>query len=454
MKADLIITGNLATHDRVQNNISIAVKDGKIISIGGKESMPPAEKEIDYSNYLILPGVVDAHVHCLGDKYEGVYNATYAAAAGGTTTINDHPLDIGGAPTSRKDIEAKAVKSAKESVVDFSLFASAVPEKLDDIADVADTGITGFKVLMHATSGAALYKLRAVNDGEFYEILERIAAVDQRVFVHTENDWIIEMLEKRYIAEGKIELHHHSEVRPEMEELIAAYSAVEIARFLNCRLHVVHCTVPKIFDVIKNASDEGALVTVETCPHYLIVNDEKWKDIGAQFKINPPLRSEESRQKLWGLLKAGKIDMIATDHAPHPENHYPNVFDNFSGSPAVETNLPLMYSEGVAKGRIEITDLVRLLSFNPAKILGIYPQKGAIEIGADADFAIFDTDKKWTVTADKLHMQSGWTMYEGMDVQGQVFATYVRGRKVYEDGIVIGEKGYGRWVKKVKNYDI
>jgi allantoinase len=453
MYADLIITGNVATHYGVFEGISIAILDGKIVGMGRKDALPAAAQELDYSDFLILPGVVDPHVHSLGDKYEGFYNATYAAAAGGTTTINDHPLDIGGAPTSKADILRKVEKASPEVVVDFSLFASAVPEKLEDIADVADSGITGFKTLMHATSGASTYGLRAVNDAELYQIFEEIAKVDQRVMVHAENDWIQQFLEARLIQQDKVYLSAHNESRPEMIELVAAFTAIELARLLGTRLHIVHTTLPQIFEMVVKARSEGVKVTAETCPHYLVYNEDKWRDIGAQFKINPPLRPDATRLALWETLKQGKIDLVSTDHAPHPENHLPNVFENFSGSPGVETNLQVMYSEGVARGRIDITDLARLLSYNPARLLGIYPQKGVIMVGSDADLVIFDPNKAWTITADKLHMQAGWTMYEGLEARGKVFATYVRGKKVYEDGEVIGEKGYGQWVKKVRNYD-
>jgi len=454
LKADLILTGNVATNYGADDGISIAIKDGKITSIGAKDSMPEAVQTLDYSRFLILPGVVDAHVHSLGDRYEGFFNATYAAAAGGTTTINDHPLDIGGAPTSADDIQKKSDKASKEAVVDFSMFASAVPDRLEDIADVVDSGITGYKVLMHATSGAATYGLGAVNDGDLYALFEQIAQVGQRAMIHAENDWIVNCLENKYVKEGKNYLAAHNEVRPAFTELIAAFTAIETSRYLGCGIHIVHTSLPEVFQLVDDARNEGAKVTAETCPHFLVFNEDKWQDIGAQFKINPPLRSERSRLELWDMLQKGKVYLIATDHAPHPENHYPNIFDNFSGSPGVETNLQVMYSEGVAKGRIEVQDLVRLLSYNPARLLGIYPQKGAIAVGSDADLVILDPNKKWTMTASKLHMQAGWTMFEGLDMTGQVFATYVRGRKVYEDGQVVGEKGYGKWIKRTKTYDL
>jgi dihydroorotase-like cyclic amidohydrolase len=204
MYADLIITGNIATHFGAFKGVSIAVKDGKIIGMGRKDALPPGKEELDYGELLILPGVVDPHVHSLGDAHEGFFNASYAAAAGGTTTINDHPLDIGGAPTSKMDIERKAVAASQEMVVDFSFFAAAVPEKLKDIADVADSGITGYKTLMHATSGASTYGLRAVTDAELYQIFEEIAKVDQRVMIHAENDPIQQFLEARLYREGMV----------------------------------------------------------------------------------------------------------------------------------------------------------------------------------------------------------------------------------------------------------
>lgn len=454
MSVNLIVSGKLVTDTSIYENTAIAIKDGKIAAIGNKDNMPSAEEEIDFGDLMILPGVVDAHTHSLGDPDEGHYNSTKGAAAGGVTTINDHPLDIGYAPTSKDDILKKAEKASKEAVVDFSLFAEGVPSRIDDILDVANSGITGYKILMHATSGAASYGLGAVNDGELYAMFELIGKAGQTAIVHAENDWIVNYLVEKFIKEEKTYLAAHNETRPEVTETVAVLTAIEIARTLNCRLHIAHASVPRTFEIVDEARREGVLVTAETCPHFLICNEDRWKDIGAQFKINPPLRSEKSRLLLWEFLRKDKIHLIASDHAPHPINHKPNVFDNFSGTPSIETLFQIMYSEGVAKGEIGINRLVKLLTINPAKLLGLYPEKGAIEIGSDADLIIFDPSKKWVLEGSKLHMQSGWSMYEGFNVTGKVFATYVRGKKVYEDGEVIGEKGYGKWIKKQNNYYI
>ena len=454
MIVDLIVTGKIVTHYGVFEDASIAIKDGKVVNIGSKSSMPPAEEEVNYGNLLIMPGVVDNHVHSLGDKHEGHWNSTSAAAAGGVTTINDHPLDLGGAPTSVSNIENKARLTTAESVVDFSLLAGGLPERLEDIPTIANIGVTGYKMLMHATSGAATYNMRAVDDGELYAMFNLIAQNNQTAMIHAENEWIINHLVDKYTKEGKTYLAAHHETRPEMTEIIAVFTAIEIARELNCRLHIVHVSTPRAFDLVQQARKEGVRVSAETCPHYLICNYNRWEEVGSHFKINPPLRSEESRLGVWKALREGKVHLIASDHAPHPGDHYPNVFDNFSGSPGIETMFPLIYSEGVHKKQISLEHLVKLFSYNPSRLLGIYPQKGSIEVGTDADLIIFDPKKEWEIEGKKLRAQSGWSMYEGMKVTGSVKETFVRGKRVYADGEVIGERGYGQWVKRQANYDL
>lgn len=454
MQCDLMITGRVVTVDKVYDRASIAVKDGKIVGIGNKEELPNAKEEVDYKDLLILPGAVDAHVHSLGDKYEGHFNSTSAGASGGVTTINDHPLDLGGAPTSEEDIYDKVKRTGSESILDFSLLAEAIPEKMDDIVGVGSVGITGYKTLMHATSGAATYGVRAATNGEMYAMLDLISKTNQPVFVHAEDESIVNYLVDKYVQAGKTSFSAHYETRPEFTETVSVATAIEIARATGCRLHLVHLSVPRSFELVSRARKDGVKVTAETCTHYLICNEERWKDIGAQFKINPPLRSEESRKELWQLLKEGKIHLISSDHAPHPANYEENIFDNFSGSPGIEMTLPMMYSEGVSKDNITLCDLVKLLSYNPSKLLGIYPIKGNIEVGADADFAILDPKEKWVVNKDSIQTRSGWSMYEGMEVQGRVKETYVRGTKVYSEGRILVDKGYGQWVKKISNYNI
>lgn len=455
MSVDLIITGKIVTQYGVFPETSLAVRDGKIVAIGATGSLPPAARTVDYGDLLILPGAVDTHTHSLGVKEEGHWHSTAAAAAGGVTTINDHPLDLGGAPASPAEIQGKSDKMASDVLIDYTLLAGGLPERLEEIPRAAQTGITGYKILMHATSGAASYGMRAVDDGELYGLFAEIAKVNQVAMIHAENEWIINYLVDRWTKEGKTYCAAHHETRPEVTETTAVFTGIEIARALNCRLHVLHLSVPRSFDLIEQARSEGVAVTGETCPHYLVCNEDRWRDVGAQFRINPPLRSEASRRGLWAKLRSGQIPVIASDHAPHPKIDAPSIFDNPSGTPGIEAMLPLLHSEGVVKGEISLPEVARVLAYNPARLLGIYPRKGSLQVGADADFAVFDPQKKWTVEGAKLVTQSKWSLYEGMPVTGAVLATYVRGEAVFADGQVNRDKkGHGRWIKKFADYRV
>ncbi len=454
MSVDLVVRGKLVSHIGIWREAAIAVKDGKVVAITHSSQAPKAREVVDYGELLILPGVVDNHTHSLGVKEEGHWNSTSSAAAGGVTTINDHPLDLGGAPSSRRELQQKAEKTSKESVIDFALLAGGLPEKLENMLEVGDFGVTGYKILMHSTAGSSDYKMRAVNDGELYALFEAAAQVNLPAMVHAENDWIINLLVERYLEADKVYPAAHCETRPDVTETVAVATAIELAKALGCRLHILHASVPRTFELISQAREKGIDVTGETCPHYLVCNENRWKEVGANFKINPPLRSEEFRVSLWKLLKAGMIHLVASDHAPHVPNIDLNIFNNFSGSPGVETMLPLIFDEGVNKGRIGLTDLVRVLAYNPARLTGIYPQKGVIAVGSDADIVVFDPDHEWVIEGSKLRSQSGWSLYEGMKIKGKVRTTFVRGKRVFADGEVIGEKGYGVWVKRQGFYNL
>lgn len=405
MLLDLVIIGKVATHNKVYDRLAIGVKNEKIEGFYSPSSIPEAENIIDYKDLIIMPGVVDNHTHSLGFEKEGHWNSTKAAAAGGVTTINDHPLDLGGAPSSSKEIISKSQDTEKEALVDFSLVAAGLSEKISNIKEVSGVGITAYKVLMHSTSGASEYNMRALDDAELFQLFKEISEVSKRVFVHAENDKIINFLVNKWKKEDKTYFAAHNETRPEITETIAVISALELARALKCKLHIVHVSLPRSFKLIQRARKEGTDVTGETCPHFLLCNKERWKEIGANYKINPPLRAEKRRLGLWEEIKNNNIDLIASDHAPHSPNNDPNIFNNFSGSPGLETMLPLVFSEGVNKGRINLSKLVELLSYNPAKINGLYPRKGAIEIGSDADFVIFDPKKEWVIDGEDLISQ-------------------------------------------------
>lgn len=445
---DSVVSGQMLAGDGSLARASLAAKDGRVVAIGDRASLPSAEQEFDFGDLLVLPGVVDTHFHSLGDSNEGFYNATRAAAAGGITTVNDHPLDLGGAPTSSEDITNKIERIKNEGFIDFSLFAGVVEGRLEDIIESSGCGITGYKMLMHSTADPSMYGMGALDDAQVWEALQLIAETNLPVAAHAESEVIIAAATARYREQKKNYPAAHHETRPPVTETMSAASLLEMALASGARVHIAHTSLPRTFDLITRWRQDGAKVTGETCVHYLTLTEERWREVGLDFKINPPLRSAEDRAGLWRKIQQGEVLLVGSDHAPRNQVGFPVIFDNPSGSPAIETMLPLLYSEGVAKGRIEISDVVRLLCLNPARFLGLYPRKGTLQIGSDADIVVFDPKDTWTVEGSKLHMQSGWSVFEGIEVTGRPVATFVRGTQVFRDGEVIGQPGYGEFVRR------
>lgn len=446
-EVDCVISGQLVLGDRTYTGASLAAKDGKIVAIGDRRSLPPAHTEFDFQELLVMPGAVDVHFHALGDEKEGFSNATRSAAAGGVTTVNDLSWDLGGGPTNSTEIAQKIAQTENEVFIDFSLSVTLVPEHFQNVAEMAGSGITGYKVLMHSRHDPSVWGgFRALDDAELLDAFQHIAKTNLPVLVHAENDQMIHTNIRRLIEEGRWDPTAHGEARPPISETEAVNRAIEIARAAGTQLHLVHMSVPRSFDLISRARAEGMKVTGETCVHYLTLTEDRWKDVGELFKINPPLRPADCRDGLWDKLRSGEIALVASDHAPHQRVGAERIFDNPSGSPGIETMLPILHSEGVAKGRIGICDLVRLLSRNPSLLLGIYPIKGTMQIGSDADFVVLDPEHRWTITGSELHAQSGWTVFEGLEVMGRVVATFVRGMPVYRDGEIAGKPGVGSFV--------
>jgi allantoinase len=454
-QADCVISGQLVLEDGLIGKGSLAVKDGRVIAIGETGALPASEQHFDFGDLLVMPGVVDVHFHALGDEKEGFSNATRSAAAGGVTTVNDLGWDLGGGPTNRAGIAKKIARTEKEVFIDFSLSVCLVPEHFADIAEAASSGITGYKLLMASMHDPSVWGgFRAVNDAELLDAFQRIAKTNLPALVHAENNDMIHANIRRLIDEGRWDPAAHGEARPPITETEAVNRAIEIARAAGTRLHLVHMSVPRSIDLISRARAEGTKVTGETTAHYLTLTEERWKDVGELFKIDPPLRSAECRDGLWDKLRSGGIALVASDHAPHPRVGAERIFDNPSGSPGIETMLPILYSEGVAKGRIGIRDLVRLLSLNPSMLLGIYPTKGTLRIGSDADMVVFDPEERWTIHGSELHAQSGWTVFEGLEVVGRPVATFVRGILVFRDGEIVGKPGTGKFVKRSAFYNL
>jgi allantoinase len=444
---DLVVHGSLALpgcKEPVRGWLGI--RDGRIEVV----SRTPLEgrEVLDAGSAWVLPGFVDAHVHCRSAEEEGITATTRAAAAGGTTTLIDMPFDRPARPVnSLERLEAKVADIGREAIIDVGLYVTFPPTgPLDEIARMADGGAAGFKV---STIEVDPVRFPRIPDNRFVEAFREIARTGRPVAAHQENQEIIFAEAARFHAEGRTAPLDHALSRPAVAETEAAGRLLEFAHCTGAHLHMVHGTVARTFDLIQwNRSAQGVRATGETCLQYLLLTEKALTRQGGRVKCNPPLRRADDVARLWEYLADGRIDIVTSDHSPYPlfRKETPNIFDAWAGIPGAETLGPLLFSAGVATGRIGLDRFLELVCSGPADVFG-FSRKGRLAEGADADFVLFDPLEHWTVRDDDLHYQVGVTPYAGMDVTGKVRQTWVRGRKVYMDGKVIGSPGTGSFVR-------
>jgi allantoinase len=435
-----LVNGHLATSEGVYS-VDIGVRQGQIAAIGEWGTLPDAEQIVDAVDRVILPGGIDTHVHA-GDPGGFDFSLTsMAAALGGVTTTVDMPIQI----PSTTDVETFDLKLASiqpKAYVDFALWATCAPGDVEAVAPLRDRGVVGFKLVMQR-SVEGLMPLHT--DGEILEALPEIHKAGLQTAVHAESQELILYLEEKLKKQGRTDARAFLDCHPVISELEAIHRLLFMAEWTDSRVHVAHCSIGEGIDLIDRARQKGRPVTVETCPHYLVLDDSIFDTRGVLAKLSPALRDRQQAETLWGAIRDGRIDNVASDHVPYPLAFKDrDIWEAAAGSPGIQTMFPLLLSEGVKKGRIDLPQLVRVMSEGPAKVVGLYPRKGSVAIGADADFALFDLRNESVV---RLEDQVGleWTLYEGMSVD----RVLVRGRLVVDKGEVIGETGYGEFCTPV-----
>ena len=443
------IKGDIVLGDRVVRDGALLTENGRISAVAGSSAVGQADRVIDARGKLILPGVIDSHVHSLSFPGEGFFHSTRSAAGGGVTTIVDMPVDV---PAGIADLDALARKIAlaeQESFVDVALLGSVKNETLGNIPLLKKGGVCGFKLSLFDTDP---HRFPRVSDGHLLDAFGAIAKTGLTAGVHAENDEIIKYLIDLYCRQGKTFPRAHCETRPPVSETESVLKALEFAWATGVRLHLYHVSLSRSVDLADYYRSQGVSVSAETCPHYLVFCEEDMDRLGGRLRINPPVRKRTERELLWQKIRAGRIECVSSDHAPWPADRKesPSIFENASGCPGVETLLPLVYSEGVTTGRISLATLTRVIAENPARLFGLYPRKGSLLPGSDADLVIFDPRARWTIRAGALHSRAGWTPYEGMEVTGKVETTMVRGEVVYDKGEFPAGKGKGRFVRPVE----
>jgi len=438
---------------------NILVKDEKIVGFIDVLEDIEAKEIIDAGGNLTLPGCIDSHTHYMDPGFthrENFLTGTSGAAAGGVTTIIDMPCCSVPSVRSVAQLENKIEKIKDKAIVDFALWGGVTGEDvregwLQNVKEQADYGVTGFKVYM--TPSVPTYP--RVTDPEMYECFKTVAETGLPVGVHAENFAICDYYVNKLKAGGRVDGPAWAEARMTLAEKVAIELCISFAEDTGVRLHIVHMSTGVGADLVKEAKMKGLDVTAETCPHYLTLNYQETMSKYAQLaKIAPPIRTTEDNERLWKGLQEGSVDFIATDHAPYSLETEKlvegmNIWTAFPGIPGTETMVPIIVSEGYNKGKVSLSRLVEILSTNAAIHYGLYPKKGALNIGSDADFTIIDLDKEWTIEKEKMYCLNKYTPFDGYKLKGKVVKTVVRGKVVFEDreGIV-GNEGYGQYVKR------
>ncbi|MBC2582634.1 dihydroorotase family protein [Clostridium sp. DJ247] len=446
---DLVIKGNIVLWDKILYDSYLAVKGEKIAGIFSNGENVNGKEIIDRSGNYIIPGAIDAHVHCYSSLDEGISNATNAAACGGVTTIIEMPYDADGMICTKDLFIKKRNKIEKEARVDVAMLATIKDneEGLKEIKSITDEGACGFKMSMFNTNSA---RFPRINEGLMFDAFCKISSTGCPVGLHAENDDIVRSFMKKYEEKGESDQKAHCYSRPKVSESSAVAAAAELALFSKVKLHIYHGSFPRIFNIVNYYKALGVRVTAETCPHYLCFSEKDMDELKAKGKINPPLREEEDKEALWKQISMGFIDMVTSDHAPWTldKKSEKNIFKNSSGAPGVETLLPIMYSEGVAKGRITMLQLVNLISKRPAEVFGLDYCKGSLAVGMDADFVILDPNENYILDERELHSTALWSPYNGFKIQGKVTHTFVRGSCVYNNG-ELNNNIHGKFIKGI-----
>lgn len=446
---DLIIKNGTIVSPTATFKADVCVDKGKIVAITADAGID-ADKVVDASGKIVLPGAIDAHTH-LAMPFGGTissddyYAGTRAAACGGTTTVFDFVLQDFG-ETMVDAVKRRDAMCAPDAAVDYA-FHVAVKDVsnglLDTIEDAVNYGVSSFKVFMVYDFG--------VTDGVFYKVLEKAKSCGAMISVHAENKQLIDVLTERYLSEGKTSAWYHYMSRPEFVEGEADIRAIQLAKSLDSKLYIVHLANKEGIEAVERARNEGYEIYAETCPQYLEFTSEVYKRAdGRNFVCSPPMKGEESRLALWEAIKKGLITTIATDHCPFQSYEKDWGKDDFTkipnGCAGIENMYPYMLS-AANEGKITFNKAVELCSYNPAKIFGC-DAKGAIEVGKDADIVIYDPTKDFTITNDKMHSDCDHTIWEGVKVKGYPEATYSRGKLVFKDGEFLGERGWGKFIKR------
>ncbi|MBZ5685127.1 MAG: dihydropyrimidinase [Acidobacteriia bacterium] len=435
----------------------IAIANGKIAAIGKDLPTQNSSHVLDAGGKLLLPGGIDVHTH-LDMPFGGTTSAddfetgTRAAAFGGTTTLIDFAIQYKGQPL-RQAFDTWMSKASNKAVCDYAfhcIVTDVSGGQLAEMNDLVHEGVTSFKLFM-AYPGVFM-----LDDGSIFKALQTTAKNGGMVCMHAENGSAIDVIVQQALAEGKRAPKYHALTRPTTAEAEATARAIALAEMAGAPIYIVHLSCNDALEKVREARDRGLPVYAETCPQYLYLSIENFDAPGfegAKYVFTPPLREKWHQEKLWNGLKCDHLQVVSTDHCPFCFKEQKEMGrDDFTkipnGGPGVEHRMSLIYSGGVASGRFSANRFVELVATAPAKLFGLYPRKGTIAVGSDADLVIFDPRRKHTISAKTHHMRVDYSMFEGIQVTGMPDVVLSRGKVVVDGDKFLGRAGQGEFLRR------
>jgi len=455
-----IKNGKVATEDSIKP-LNIMIEDDYIKKVDKADNFTESEigesKIIDAEGCYVLPGMIDAHTHYLLKSRNTVtaddfYSGSIASAFGGVTTFIDFIDDEQERDRTFKDSLDNRKKEARDAVVDYTFHQSVThfdEQSPQQLRKIKDEGISSIKIFTTYRREGYL-----IEEDKLYELFKTLKQMELLPIVHAEDNEIIESNEKEYKKEGKTDIKYHPEIRTGEAEAKAVENIAELIKMLKMPGYIVHLSSKEGLEVLRKEQEKGINLKAETAPHYLLLNREYLKrEDGYLYFMTPPLRTKEDNESLWDGLIKGDIDVVATDHCAFDiaqKKMGDDAFNTLPGIPGSETLFPLIHYFGTKRG-LDLVDIVKKLSTNPAKIFGLYPQKGSLKENTDADIVIFDPEKSRKLENMFMHSNAGYSPYNHIEVEGYPITTISRGNIVLNQGAYRGHRGHGKYIKADKS---
>jgi dihydropyrimidinase len=452
---DLVIKGGTVVLGEGAFPADVGIVGEQVAAVGRSLD---GERVTDATGCLVLPGGVEPHAHlaltlgpdlAVSDDFE---SGTIAAACGGTTTVINYAEQCGYANLTEA-LDAWQARAEGRACVDYSfhmLIDDPRPDVIEEMAAIVERGVTSFKALL------AYKDIVMLDDAQLFRVLERARDLGALVNVHAENGHLIDELLAAARARGWTAPRFHALTRPEVAEAEATQRALALAEVAGAPIYIVHMTCTRAVEALRQAQARGQVAFGETCPQYLLLDEGVYEsddfDTAAGYVLSPPLREKSNQAALWAALAAGTLQTVGTDHCPFTQEQKARGRDDFTqipnGLPGIETRMGLLYHHGVRAGRLSPSDWVRVTATNPARLFGLYPRKGTLAPGSDADVVIFDPNRRKTLDAAALHMNTDISPYAGWEIHGWPRDVLQRGRVVVRDGEFVGRPGNGAFISR------